>query len=53
MLPPFVRRRTDGTTAWVLNTIRSVSAESHMYFGGGILGTILVLFLIVYFLRRA
>src|ERR1700683_1919542 len=23
MLPPFVRRRTDGTTPWVLNTVRS------------------------------
>jgi hypothetical protein len=29
-----------------------ISKESYMYIGGGILGTILILVLIVYFLRR-
>jgi hypothetical protein len=31
---------------------RDKSTESHMYIGGGILGTILLLLLIVYFVRR-
>jgi hypothetical protein len=31
---------------------RDRSTESHMYIGGGILGTILLIVLILYFVRR-
>jgi hypothetical protein len=48
-----VRWRPDKVTQFVSNQDLDQPTEKLMYFGGGILGTILVLALIVYFVRRA
>jgi hypothetical protein len=45
-----VARRRQASTRCLMTCDRLT--ESHMYIGGGILGTILLILLIVYFVRR-
>jgi hypothetical protein len=48
----YVRQRPDDSRRAIVQYSLNRSTESHMYIGGGILGTILILLLIVYFVRR-
>ena len=50
--PVCVRHRTESKTQGGVNR-RLSKLEIHMYIGGGILGTILIIALIVFLLRRA
>jgi hypothetical protein len=49
----YVRWRPDQVTWFVVESWLSNQKEKLMYFGGGILGTIIIIALIVYFVRRA
>jgi O-antigen ligase len=51
-MPISVRQRTDASTQFVCDELTHQS-EIHMYIGGGILGTILVIALIIWLFRRA
>jgi hypothetical protein len=51
--PRPVRQRTDEDTILAPNRIVQPIGERHMFIGGGILGTILVIALIFYVLRRS
>jgi hypothetical protein len=48
-----VRWRPDNVIRFVVESGLIKQVEKLMYFGGGILGTILIIALIVYFVRRA
>ena len=50
-VPRDVRWRADGADQPAFNTASSIK-ENYMYIGGGILGTILVIFLVLWLLRR-
>jgi len=49
----YVRQRADSVLTWCSNHTSVNQLESHMFIGGGILGTLLVIALIVYLFRRA
>jgi hypothetical protein len=49
----FVRQRTDAKGQFVPNGGCLNLLENHMYLGGGILGTILIIAIIFYLVRRA
>jgi O-antigen ligase len=48
-----VRYRTDAAAARALYYGDSSRTETDMYFGGGILGTILIIALIIFLVRRS
>ena len=48
----YVRQRPDRLTSRVLLSLGGLP-EVHMYIGGGLLGTVLLVVLIVYLVRRA